>query len=160
MEADRKQQNPTENMLESGLTGLTPLQEQAAIMLASGDSITQVAEKLGLNRSTIYEWQRKITFKCFFNFQRQEAKDTLRNGLAGLYNDALEAVKGCLASENESIRLKAAMWIIGKIEDNPIEDTDARQVLKREATKDMVSWETTKLDEREYQKLLAENGLK
>lgn len=157
METDKKQQNPTESILESGLT---PIQEQAAIMLASGENITGVAEKLNLNRSTIYEWQRKITFKCFFNFQRQEAKDTLKNGLAGLYKAALEAVKGCLASENESIRLKTAMWVISKIEDAPVEDTDVREVLKREASKDMLSWDTKIFDEREYQKLLAENGLK
>ena len=162
MGTDKKQQNPTETTLESGLT---PIQEQAAIMLASGENITSVSEKLNLNRSTIYQWQQKITFQCFFNFQRKEAKDTLKNGLLSLYKDALEAVKGCLASENESIRLKTAMWIIAKVENNPVGNTDARELLKKEATRTesvFQNWEAEKeiFDEKKYKKLLAENGLK
>ena len=44
-------------------SGLTPIQEKAAIMLANGDSITLVAESLNINRTTIYQWQQKVTFQ-------------------------------------------------------------------------------------------------
>lgn len=56
MATNRMQQNPTETTLESGLT---PIQEQAAIMLASGENITSVSEKLNLNRSTITNGNKK-----------------------------------------------------------------------------------------------------
>lgn len=159
---NENRQKPTESTTESGLT---PIQEQAAILLASGENVTSVSEKLNLNRSTIYQWQQKITFKCFFNFQKQEAKDTLRNGLFGLYEEALKAVKSCLASENESIKLKTAMWIIGKVEECPIGGTNAREALKAEATRTesiFPDWETERevFDEKQYKKLLAANGLK
>lgn len=162
MEINKTQQNSTEATLESGLT---PIQEQAAIMLASGDSTTSVSERLNLNRSTIYQWQKKITFQCFLNFQRKEAKETLKNGLLGLYNDALKAVKQSLSSDNESIKLKTAMWIIAKVEKNPIGNTDAREVLRKQATQTeclLPDWEVEKevFNEIEYQKLLDENGLK
>jgi len=41
-------------------SGLTPIQEKAAIMLANGDSVTLVAETLNVNRTTIYQWQQKV----------------------------------------------------------------------------------------------------
>ena len=50
MASDKKQQKPT----LSPLTGLTPQQEQAAMMLASGENLTAVARQLNLNRSTLY----------------------------------------------------------------------------------------------------------
>ena len=55
---NENRQKPTESTTESGLT---PIQEQAAILLASGENVTSVSEKLNLNRSTIYQWQQKIT---------------------------------------------------------------------------------------------------
>lgn len=73
MATNRMQQNPTETTLESGLT---PIQEQAAIMLASGENITSVSEKLNLNRSTIYQWQQKITFQCFFSTSKGKKPKT------------------------------------------------------------------------------------
>ena len=70
-----------------------------------------------------------------------------------------------MTSENESIRLKTAMWIIAKVENNPVGNTDARELLKKEATRTeriFQDWEAEKevFDERKYKKLLAENGLK
>lgn len=102
----------------------------------------------------------------FFSTSKgKKPKTPLKNGLLSLYKDALDAVKGCLTSENESIRLKTAMWIIAKVENNPIGSTDARELLKKEATRTesvFQDWEAEKkvFDERKYQKLLAENGLK
>ena len=162
METNRIQQNPTKASPE---TGLTPIQEQAAILLASGESITSVSEKLNLNRSTIYQWQQKVTFRCFFNFQKQEIKNNLLNGLFGLYKEALESVKMCLTSDNEATRLKTAMWIIGKIEDSDVGGTDAKEILKEEATRienAFSDWNAERkvFDEKKYKKLLAENGLK
>ena len=57
------------------------------------------------------------------------------------------------------------MWIIAKVENNPVGNTDARELLKKEATRTesiFQDWEAEKevFDERKYQKLLAENGLK
>ena len=158
---NRNQQNQT--ILTA--SGLTPLQEQAATLLASGKNISEVAEELSLNRGTIYQWQQKITFQCYFNFQRQEAKDTLKNGLFSLYNEALEAIKGCLSSENETIKLKAATYIIQKIEENPMGETDIKEVLKGQATRiesdfPIINAEREVFDEKEYKRLLIENGVK
>lgn len=146
-------------------SGLTPIQEQVATLLASGESISSIAEKLNLNRGTIYQWQQKIAFQCYFNLQRQEAKNTLRDGLFSLYNKALEAIKTCLTSENEAIKLKTATYIIQKIEESQMGETNIRQALKEQATRIKSTFpkfqnEIEIFDEKEYKRLLKENGLK
>ena len=42
-----------QNATISPTTGLTPQQEQACILLASGENVTNVADKLSLNRGTL-----------------------------------------------------------------------------------------------------------
>lgn len=151
---------------ESFISGLTPIQEKAAIMLANGDSVTLVAESLNVNRTTIYQWQQKVTFQCFFNIQKKEVTQNLRNGLVALYQDALQAVKDVLRSDNDAMKLKAAMLIIAKVESCPVGATDAKVVLKQQATdvqdplnNDELFKPIEILDNRMYQKLLKENGL-
>lgn len=156
----KNQQKSTDSTSLS--TGLSPIQEQCAILLATGENITSVADKLNINRTTIYQWQQKITFQCFFNLQRKDLKDNLRNGLCGMYDEALQAIRDCLQSNNESIKLKSAMLILEKVENMPNGTTDAREVLRKQATHNNTwDWalEKEELDEIEYQKLLKQNGL-
>ena len=147
-------------------SGLSPIQEKAAIMLANGDSVTLVAESLNVNRTTIYQWQQKVTFQCFFNIQKKEATQNLWNGLTALYQDALQAVKDVLRSDNDAMKLKAAMLIIAKVESSPVGATDAKAVLRKQATEikdplnnDELFKPIQILDNSQYQQLLAENGL-
>ncbi|RRD70993.1 helix-turn-helix domain-containing protein [Tannerella forsythia] len=65
-------------------TGLTPIQEQAAILLASGNSVTAVAEKIRVNRSTLYKWQMQITFQCFLINNVMTIRTTLEMACLGL----------------------------------------------------------------------------
>lgn len=145
----------------SDITGLTPLQEDAAILLAAGTSITDVCKRLELNRTTLYQWQDKVTFKCFMNYQRMQMRDELKNGIYGLHKKAVKALEDCLSSDNDRIRLDAAATIIDKVTAYEIGETDARNELKKQATScDLVPagrWNT--LDEEKYIRLLKENGL-
>lgn len=153
----KKQQNPT--LLVK--TGLTPVQEQTAILLASGENITSVAEKLNLNRSTIYQWQEMLTFQCFFNQQKQDIQEMMRCEIFSLGEMALKTLKDCLNSDNESVKLKASLAILEKIESASIGITNARDELRKMATYDPMEWVAEKrFDEDEYEKLLKENGLK
>ena len=157
--SDKRQQKATENAEVNATTGLTPIQEQAAILLASGDTITTVAEKIGVNRSTLYKWQMKVTFQCFFNRQCKDYKDNLRNGLFGLAGEALNAIRGCLHSENETTRLKAAMWLADKVELSETGSTDVREAIKLQYTKnEFDDWGNT-FDRRGYENELTRLGL-
>ncbi len=142
------------------LTGLTPIQEQAAILLASGDSITAVAEKISVNRSTLYKWQIQVTFQCFFNQQCTDYKNNLKNGLFGLADEALNAIRDSLQSKNEAIRLKTAMWITDKVELSETGTTDVRAVIKERHTKsESIDWDTPTFDEHGYKNELKQLGL-
>lgn len=121
----------------SGPIGLTPIQEQAAILLASGKTITDVAATIGVNRSTLYEWQGVVTFQCYFNQQLADYKEQLRNGLFGLTGEALETIKNCLHSDNEPTRLKAATWLLERVAEQTTGMTDLRAALKAKHTKAM-----------------------
>lgn len=157
--ADKNQQNPTGKNTVNPQTGLTPLQEQAAMMLATGETITAVAAKLNVNRCTIYDWQRLLTFQCFLNRQATDYRESLKNGLFGLASDALQTIRDCLHSTNEGNRLKAAMWLIERVNNTDTGETDAREAIRERCTKNVMEVDTTLFDEDEYNKALQWYGL-
>ena len=158
----KRQQNSTQSTL---VTGLTTQQEQAALLLASGESVTDVAEKVSVNRATIYLWQQKISFQCFYNQQCKMIQDNIRNGLCGLYAEALNAVQGCLQSPNEATRLKAAMYVIGKVEMIDASRQDPEAEIRKLCTsmESPFDWDEMEphevLDEAKYKELMKDNGL-
>lgn len=145
----------------SSHTGLTPTQEQAATLLASGVSVTDVAQRLDVARSTLYVWQKQTTFKVFFNRQCSDARGTLVVGLFGLADEALRTIRESLNSEDERIRLKAAMWITDKLQSMEISETDLFTALQDEATyADSVWAKEERFHEKEYKQRLKELGVK
>lgn len=133
-------------------TGLTPQQEQASIMLASGSSLADVANKLGINRKTLYQWQRLPTFECFYNMQCKDYQDEVKNGLLGLHKQAIDTITKLIDSSNEVTRLKASIWVLDKIASLNIGSTDVRAVLKEQCTDKEFGFES--IDEVGYRKKL------
>lgn len=142
-------------------TGLTPTQEQAATLLASGVSVTDVANRLEISRAAIYLWQKQITFKCFFNRRCSESRNSLLNGLYGLANEALATIRDSLHSENEQVRLKAAMWITEKIQGIEISEVDVVEAVRDESTYYDHHWsKEATFHKKEYNHRLKELGVK
>ena len=158
------QQKSTQNALPAQAidktTGLTPIQERCAVMLASGTTITDIAKELGLDRGTLYQWLKKITFQCYFNQLRSNIQQNLTGRMFELHSSGMEAIEKCLTSDNEGIRLKAAMWVFEKLTELKIGEGDARKVLEKECTHTGIleGWDTH-LDSEEYQRRLKEEGL-
>ena len=149
-----------QNATISPTTGLTPQQEQACILLASGENVTNVADKLSLNRGTLYKWQQNKAFECFYNKQCQEYKQEVKNGLLGLHQQAIATMGQLMTNGNEATRLKAAMWVLEKVEAIEIGDTNIRQVLKDQCTTTTDNWaDFTQLNEKEYKRHLKAYGL-
>ena len=142
-------------------TGLTPLQEQAIVLLLSGNNVSSVANQLSIDRGTIYQWQEKENFQAFYNSLQKKIKFETESGLMGMFNDAIQSVKNCLNSDNEQVRLKAAIWLIEEIKSKQIGQTDPRLMIKGKCTENSFNIDFgTHLNESEYQKLLKENNLK
>lgn len=137
---NKKQQKPTKKdaIMEVSVLELTPVQEQAAYKLATGESITSVAESLNLNRSTIYQWQQSPIFKYVVNQFRKEAKDYMKGSLLGMMDEALMTLKGLLKSSNDQVKMKAALAVIDKVDAMPTFQLDLRSILKEECMEERV----------------------
>lgn len=158
--SNKKPQNSTDLAAVNGQTGLTPIQEQAATLLAGGMSLTDVAGAVKVDRTTIYRWFTIVTFQCFLNRQAADFKENLRNGILSLSESALTTVRESLQSKNEATRLKAAMWVVEQIHGTIIGATDARAELKKENTKDILSDLTCpQFNKEDYKKSLKQYGL-
>lgn len=155
MATSRKRQNPT----ISPLTGLTPQQEQAAIMMASGESMTAVARQLNLNRSTLYEWQENTAFQCYYNQQCQDHQQAVKNALFGLHSTAIDTLTDLLTNGNENTRLKASMWLLERVANTEIGKTNIRKALKEKCTHNDLDIDWCKLNEAEYRAELRRYGL-
>lgn len=118
-------------------TGLTPQQEQACYLLATGSTIKAVAEQINVNRSTIYQWQNSLAFQCFYNKQTQEAKEAARNAIIGLHQQAVNVVMDMLSNGNEQSRLKAAFWILEQVNKQEVGCTDLREAIKQTSNKEI-----------------------
>ena len=118
----------------SPVTGLTPQQEQACILLASGDCFTVVSEKLGVTRYTLYQWQQTDVFKCYYNEQLQHVKESLISGVLSMHRAALDTINDIMSNGSEATRLKAAMWVCDKVEALQTDFTDIRAMLAEQCT--------------------------
>ena len=121
----------------SSVTGLTPTQERACSLLASGAKTAEVAQKLDVPEQTIYL-------------------------LFGLKDEAVTAIRESLNSTNESVRLKAASYIIDKLQNVEVGKTDIVEAVRAEATySDTEGWGITEnvFHEREYRDRLKELGV-
>ena len=158
---NKNQQNSTLSKVEgiNSETGLTPLQEKAALLLVSGKNITEVSNELSIDRGTLYKWFEKIPFTAFYNKQCKEVKDNIENGLMGLYNDSIQAIKESIKSNNEMIKLKTAFWLIEKLSNQNIGETDPREIIKKQCTHSDYIVDLYKLNEVEYMQLCKENNI-
>lgn len=115
-------------------TGLTSQQEQCASLLAAGERVSVVAEKVNVSRTTIYQWHDLLTFQCFLNQLRDEVKKHMNQSLLSLTGEAISVLRQSLASENEGKRLKSAMWLLDKMSKEEVGTCNPFSAIKEQAT--------------------------
>ena len=109
-------------------TELTPLQEQGALLLSSGQNVIEVAKTLDVDRSTIWYWRQIPAFEAILNQLRTETLQTMQDGLLALHQQALKTIERCLSSENETVALKASQVIIEKTLQFQVGETDTEKI--------------------------------
>ena len=109
-------------------TELTPLQEQGALLLSSGQNVIEVAKTLDVDRSTIWYCRQIPAFEAILNQLRTETLQTMQDGLLALHQQALKTIKRCLSSENETVALKASQVIIEKTLQFQVGETDTEKI--------------------------------
>ena len=108
-------------------TELTPLQEQGALLLSSGQNVIEVAKTLDVDRSTIWYWRQIPAFEAILNQLRTETLQTMQDGLLALHQQALKTIKRCFSSENETVALKASQVIFEKTLQFQVGETDTEK---------------------------------
>ena len=91
-------------------------QIQAAQLLASGKSITDTAEEVGVSRQTIHDWQKNnYVFIAELNSLKLEIREAGRQALQSSIALAVDTINSIMSnSDNDLARLKAAHDILNR----------------------------------------------
>jgi hypothetical protein len=92
-------------------------QMRAAILLAQGCYSVEVAKAVGISAKTMSLWlNHSPEFRALVKAECISARNEARTVLAGIAYDAIRELRLLLTnSENEAIRLKAAQYVIDKL---------------------------------------------
>ena len=71
-----------------------------------------------------------------------EIQDFIKNGLFGLYEDALQSIEEAIHCDNLSVRLKATVWLLERIANYKTCPVDLRAFLKSKYRKEIPDIET------------------
>jgi hypothetical protein len=104
---------------------LTPKQEQAAMLLAAGFTVTDTATTIDVDRATVSQWQRNPAFAMLVDEERQVVMSAARGKLISLASKAVATLERLLDSTNERVALSAATGILENSE--PAIKTEARK---------------------------------
>jgi HEAT repeat protein len=91
---------------------LTARQQRAAILLASGYSISSVVQELEMHRSTLADWQRLPEFEALLNQLLEEGRAAAHAKIGTLSEKAVNVLEKLLDRANERIRLATASDIL------------------------------------------------
>ena len=125
---------------------LTATQEQALLLLASGETVTRTAEAVGVSRQTVSEWVNgDADFIAQLNRIRQEVLDAGADKLRGMVEKALGAVEAGFDSEELSAKERAALGMallknVGLVKRaNVVGSTEAARIRRSQAMSDMLN---------------------
>jgi hypothetical protein len=105
---------------------LTPKQEQAAMMLAAGFTVTDTATSIEVDRATVSQWQKNPAFAMLVDEERQVVMSAVRGKLISLGSKAVATLERLLDSTNERVALSAATGILQN--SKPAIETEARKI--------------------------------
>ena len=118
---------------------LNAQQQQTLSLLVTGKRVEEIAEKIGVHRSTIWRWRQDPEFIAQWNQILTDTREEQTRSLLELQQEAIEALRGCLRSENDMLRLRASLSVLDKVKglsvrsiDSVVVQQDRMQALKIE----------------------------
>jgi len=124
-------------MMKDGMevAKLTPKQDKAVFLLASGKVVAEVAEQLEVDRTTLWVWRQQPAFEAILNQTREETKQAMQDGLRSLHQQALQTLRQSLDSGNEVVALKAALAVLDRMDKASIGPVEAEAIAERNILK-------------------------
>ena len=110
--------------------GLTPQQEQAAESITAGLSVQEVADRLGVHRTTLWHWRNLETFQAYLNALRADAQSHRVLAIGALQEKAIQTVQQLLESKSEGVALRAAALVPSSAKASEPGTTDPRKLIR------------------------------
>lgn len=107
---------------------LTPDQIKLIDNLLSGKTISETAEILKKSRMFIYENLEKPAVKAEYHRRLNDLKTDSENRISGLYQKAIDTLESSLDAENESVRLKTALFLLDRLDKMRHLESDAEVI--------------------------------
>jgi len=109
---------------------LTANQNKALALLATGQSVEEISNSLGIHRSTLWRWRQDPQFIAEWNKLIYETKEVQERALLEMQAKAIGALGDCLNSRNEMVKLRASLTILEKVQGLKVGATNPKQVLQ------------------------------
>ena len=94
--------------------GLSRYEQRALDRLLRGDSVSSVAEEIGVHRSTIYRYFKREPFMRAYREGRRQATENAVARLQALTSEAIEAVERVLVCGDPALELRAAIAVLDR----------------------------------------------
>ena len=111
---------------------LTANQNKALALLATGQSVEEISNFLGIHRSTLWRWRQEPQFIAEWNKLIYETKEVQERALLEMQAKAIGALGDCLNSRNEMVKLRASLTILDRVQGLRVGAIDANQILQNQ----------------------------
>ena len=111
---------------------LTANQNKALALLATGQSVEEISNFLGIHRSTLWRWRQDPQFIAEWNKLIYETKEVQERALLEMQAKAIGALGDCLNSRNEMVKLRASLTILDRVQGLRVGAIDANQILQNQ----------------------------
>ena len=92
---------------------LKPVQIDTALLLATGTSITETAEKSAITRQTIHSWLKDNEFQAYINALKKENISAVRASIQSAATVAVKTIENIMnESANDAVRFSCAKEIL------------------------------------------------
>ncbi len=120
---------------------LSDIQLQGIDLLIAGQSKSEVAAVLGIDRVTVWRWHNEPEFQAQYNQRCHDIYDANADKLRALGDQAIDVLAEMLSSKKENIRLKAAGIVLKSCNleqlGKPNGSTDASSIASDQARAEM-----------------------
>lgn len=112
----RRVKEPRVTEENSGNLRLTERQRTAIGLLITGKTQAAVAEELGMNPRTIWEWKKDAAFAAALNAELEAIREAMQARILALADKALTALEQTLErSDSDSARVAAARLVLDRL---------------------------------------------
>lgn len=125
-----KAKKTTATAERSQLTGLTPIQERAAKLLATGLTEEETADTVGIAPEELQTWRNYPAFECYLNNRRTKRKHAQMDAVLNLGGEAITALADLLNTAEPETRCKIAFQIIDRVAGAKWGATAIQQLIK------------------------------